>query len=123
MLKQGYDVTQGTTQLGSIDEYVINKTYAKKFDPSSAREMMKKIIYIPITTDMPREVMLKMAKVFMKTMNKVMGKNRRGGTSTKKTKGKQASSNSTTSSAAVEEDIAEDLWEEEEDFLIPNSRL
>ena len=123
MLKQGYDVTQGTTQLGSIDEYVINKTYAKKFDPSSAREMMKKIIYIPITTDMPREVMLKMAKVFMKTMNKVMGKNRRGGTSTKKPQGKQASSNSTTSSAAVEEDIAEDLWEEEEDFLIPNSRL
>ena len=71
----------------------------------------------------PREVMLKMAKVFMKTMNKVMGKNRRGGTSTKKTQGKQASSNNTTSSAAVEEDIAEDLWEEEEDFLIPNSRL
>eukprot|EP00943_MAST-04B_sp_MAST-4B-sp1_P007403 g7403.t1 len=117
MLRQGYDVTQGTTQLGSIDEYIINKSYSKKLDPSSAREMMKKIIYLPITSDMPRDEMLKLAKVFIKTMKKLTDS--KHSRAPKKTE--QTSSNNKTS--AGEEDIAEDLWDEDEEFLIPASRL
>ena len=119
MLKRGYDVTQGTTQLGSIDDYVINKAYPKRLDPSSAREMMKKIVYLPITTDMPREQMLKLAEAFTQTMKQATGKRNRF--SSDRQHGKSSLPSNKTPSAG--EDVVEDIWDEEEAFLIPADKL
>ena len=80
---------------------------------------MKKIIYLPITTDMPREQMLKLAEAFTQTMKQATGKRNRF--SSDRQHGKSSLPSNKTPSAG--EDVVEDIWDEEEAFLIPADKL
>ena len=68
---------------------------------------------------MPREEMLKLAKVFTQTMKQLTGKRNRFNSD--KQHGK--SSLPSNKKSAAGEDVVEDIWDEEEAFLIPADKL
>ena len=109
MLKSGYDVTSGTTQLGSVDDYVFDKTARfMSLEPTTASSMMKSIVYLPVTQDMPEDTVLKMADVFMKTIQKLSRKVTRPHASRSKSR--------PTNDAVDDKDI---VLNDDEDYLIP----
>jgi dTDP-4-amino-4,6-dideoxygalactose transaminase len=113
MLKLGYDVTSGTTQLGSVDDYVFDKTDRfLSLEPKTASSMMKSIIYLPVTQDMPEDTMLAMADMFIKVIRKMTGKSARGGVGSARTK----STRTAESSGGGGKDL---VLNDDEDYLIP----
>lgn len=104
MLKRGYDVTSGTTQLGSVENYVLDPL---KVLPTTATEMMALIVYLPLSIDMPEECMVLLAETFTRVMVKHTGEQPGG----------------TVSFAQDVEDKNFDDGDYDEAYLIPASRL
>ena len=60
MLENGFDVTQGATQLGSLDNYVTDRAASLKEGGgeegaswSTSHAMMEQLVYLPVTAEMP----------------------------------------------------------------------
>ena len=68
---------------------------------------------------MPREQMLKLAEAFTQTMKQATGKRNRFSSDIQH--GKSSLPSNKTPSAG--EDVVEDIWDEEEAFLIPADKL
>ena len=74
MLNKGFDVTATATQLGAIDQFVEDPApQQKELSPNVMREMLSKVMYLPVTSEMPMWVLKKMATTFVESVREASG--------------------------------------------------
>ena len=65
MLTAGFDATATATQLGTIDQWIMEQPHAdRNLVPSEMKEVMGKVVYLPVTSEMPMWGVEKMAREF-----------------------------------------------------------
>lgn len=65
MLTAGFDATATATQLGTIDQWILEQPDAARgLVPSEMKEVMGKVVYLPVTSEMPMWGVEKLARVF-----------------------------------------------------------
>ena len=74
MLHMGFDATATATQLGSIDQFMTDfASQQKDLVPHVMKSMFAKVVYLPVTAEMPMWCVKKMADAFIETVREVEG--------------------------------------------------
>lgn len=76
MLRRGYDVSQGTTQLGPVDRYVPDShrtvgSLFHRFWPWESSQLMRSIVYLPVTAETGPDVVLKMVEALLDVVERI----------------------------------------------------